>query len=65
MIEITKGNKMKKIAGVVIKPRKKKVVNSPLKKKNKLDLKKLVSKINSKNLHPEINFGPPVGKESF
>ena len=49
----------------VTKPGKKKVVNSPLKKKNKVDLKKLISRINSKNLHPEIIFGSPVGKEIF
>lgn len=33
------------------------------KEKPKYTLKDLVSKINKKNQHNEISFGPPVGKE--
>jgi len=33
------------------------------KEKPKYTLKDLVSKINKRNIHKEINFGSPVGKE--
>ena len=29
----------------------------------KLSLKQLLSKVNKKNLHNEVDFGPPVGRE--
>jgi antitoxin MazE len=33
--------------------------------RRKYDLRQLVSKITSKNRHSEIDWGPPVGKESW
>ena len=39
-----------------------KVVATPV-QKNKLSLKQLLAKVNKKNLHDEIDFGSPVGRE--
>jgi antitoxin MazE len=39
-----------------------KVVATPVQKR-KLSLKQLLSKVNQKNLHTEVDFGPAVGRE--
>ena len=39
-----------------------KVVATPVTKKQ-LSLKQLLAKVNKKNLHDEIDFGSPVGRE--
>ena len=39
-----------------------KVVAVPVKTK-KLSLRQLLAKVNKKNLHPETDFGSPVGRE--
>jgi antitoxin MazE len=41
-----------------------KVVAVPVQKK-KLSLKQLLAKVNKKNLHEEIDFGSPVGREAW
>ena len=41
-----------------------KVVATPVQKK-KLSLKQLLAKVNKKNLHEEIDFGSPVGREAW
>ena len=38
-----------------------KVVATPV--EPKLSLRELLSKVNKKNLHEEIDFGPPIGRE--
>ena len=39
-----------------------KVVAVPVKTR-KLSLRQLLAKVNKKNLHPEVDFGSPVGRE--
>ena len=41
-----------------------KVVATPV-KKNKLSLRQLLAKVNKKNLHEEIRFGSPMGRETW
>jgi antitoxin MazE len=40
-----------------------KVVATPIQKK-RLSLKQLLAKVNKKNLHEEIDFGSPVGRDA-
>jgi antitoxin MazE len=40
------------------------VVATPVQKK-KLSLKQVLAKVNKKNLHDEIDFGSPVGRETW
>ena len=39
-----------------------KLVITPLRKR-KFTLKQLLSKVSKRNLHDEVDFGPPVGRE--
>jgi len=39
------------------------IISAKKKKKNKYSLEELLSDIKPENLHGEIDFGPPVGKE--
>jgi antitoxin MazE len=39
-----------------------KVIATPVRKK-KLSLKQLLAKVNKKNLHAEVDSGPPAGRE--
>lgn len=39
-----------------------KIVATPL-RKQKVSLKQLLAKVNKKNLHAEVDFGPSVGRE--
>jgi antitoxin MazE len=41
-----------------------KVVATPVQKR-KLSLKQLLEKVNKKNLHGEIDFGPSMGRETW
>jgi antitoxin component of MazEF toxin-antitoxin module len=41
-----------------------KVVATPV-QKSKLSLKQLLAKVNKKNLHAEIDFGPSMGRETW
>jgi antitoxin MazE len=41
-----------------------KVVATPIQKK-RLSFKQLLAKVNKKNLHEEIDFGSPVGRETW
>jgi antitoxin MazE len=41
-----------------------KVVATPV-QKEKLSLKQLLAKVNKKNLHEEIDFGSPAGREAW
>jgi antitoxin MazE len=41
-----------------------KVIAGPVQKK-KLSLKQLLAKVNKKNLHEEVDFGSPVGREAW
>ena len=43
---------------LVIKP-----VESQPKRKRKYKLEELLAQVTPENIHPEIDFGPPVGKE--
>ena len=40
------------------------VVATPVQKK-KLSLKQLLMKVNKRNLHAEVDFGAPVGRETW
>jgi antitoxin MazE len=40
------------------------VVATPV-QKEKLSLKQVLAKVNKKNLHDEIDFGSPVGRETW
>ena len=40
------------------------VVATPVQKK-KISLKQLLAKVNKRNLHEEVDFGSPVGREAW
>ena len=43
--------------------KKNKLVISPVQKDNEYDLDSFLAKINDSNIHSEVDFGEPVGKE--